>query len=194
MARHVDYETFQALVSAAHLRPLAGGLRLGGGGGGRAAALRAFRTDGSIVEPCTQVGGGTRGSRKVAEEGVLRSGVQFARAWRASPAAADRVALLRRAMGAGALRRLLRLELSTQLLQEMVACLDVARQADAAEDALAGSEGSSSTTRAEAAALAAAVLDAAAAAVPYGVARAGLSLQARQRLAALEAALAEHDV
>ena len=184
VVRRADYDTFKALVSAAHLRPMRGGLQLGSGGtGGKPPAQRTFRPDGSIAPPLsgiTTASSAAEGSSKVLDD-VLRSGSAFVRAWRAAPAAADRQELLQRAHSAGALARLLRLELSSRLLEEALACLeaDPAAAASAAADADPGA----------APHLAAAVVAAAAASSSYAVARAGLSLQGRHRLASLEGAL-----
>lgn len=190
--QHVDVETFQALVSAAHLHPMRGGLRIAAASGGKPApAPRHFRPDGTIAPPTDSsaylpAGPRTSSSSSRADEDALRSGSHFARAWRAAPAPADRLRLLRRAVEAGALPRLIRLELSSQMLEEIVGCL-------AGDPAAATQQAGPERPAAAAAAtldLASAVLRAAEGAAVFAVARAGLSLQGRQRLASLVGALA----
>lgn len=178
MAQRVDVETFQALVSAAHLRPLRGGLRAVAEPGGKPAALRRFRADGTIAQPESAAPSSSATSASSSSVGTtaLRSGAQFARAWRSAPA--HRLDLLQRAAEAGALPRLLRLELSSRMLEELVGCL--ADHATAAAAAVAEQAAS---------ALAAAALEAAAGAAGYAVAVAGLSLQGRQRMAGLAGTL-----
>jgi hypothetical protein len=187
ISQHVDVETFQAPVSASHLQPMRGGLRIVGAmQGGKPAAPCHFRADGSIAPPasvCANVASSSSSSpcsQTVLEE-ALRSGARFGRAWRAVPAASDRLQLLRRGCEAGALARLLRLELSSRMLEDILACLDPQQQHRQAEAAGGPGEAASS--------VAAQVLQAAAAASGFAVAKAGLSLQGRQRMASLGAAL-----
>lgn len=212
VARRVDVETFQALVSAAHLQPMRGGLRLApAAGSGKPAVPRHFRADGTLagssgssLPASTAACQATAGSSTTCDS-ALRTGALFVRAWRAA-APAGRAELLRRAVAAGALPRLLRLELSSLLLEELLDCLPNAAAA-AGETAAAGAAAEVATCPSTAAAgadspataaagaepsnseLAQAVLQAAEAASSYPVAKAGLSLQARQRLAGLRAAL-----
>lgn len=212
VARRVDVDTFQALVSAAHLRPMRGGLRLApGGAGGKPAAPRNFRPDGTLSDGSSAPSSSTAlaaAHGSTSSDDALRSGALFVRAWRAA-APAGRAELLRRAVAAGALPRLLRLELSSRLLEELLDCLSAAVSAGtgAAADAAVSATGKSTgvgmaaacspPAAAETAAdaepkdheLARAVLQAAEAASSFAVAEAGLSLQARQRLAGLRAAL-----
>lgn len=181
VAQRADIDTFNALVAAARLRPLAGGLRAAGQPSSKAPAARAFRADGTIASPAGSSSSGGSSSTAASNcapsaDEALRSGALFARAWRGAAHAA-RLDLLRAAAAAGALPRLLRLELSSRMLEELVACLEAALQAAEAGDAAA---------REAAAALAVATLQAARGAAGYAVAAAGLSLQARQRTNVLE--------
>ena len=185
MRGRLDYEAYRALVGGAHLRPL-GGLQtaLAAAAGAAPPRRRRFRPDGSIAATAQQASiaacncAGPLGQRG-GGDAVLQSGAAWARAWRAAPDAAARLDLLRRGAAVGALPRLLRLELNARLLEELVACLAAHVQA-------AGGAG-------EAATLAGAALRAAAGAAAGGVARAALSSQGRQQLAALEGALAGGD-
>ena len=186
ISQHVDVETFQALVSASHLRPMRGGLRIvGATQGGKPAAPRHFRPNGSFAQPASVCASGTTNSSRSCSQTVLeealRSGAHFGRAWRAAPAAADRLQLLRRGCEAGALPRLLRLELSSRMLEDILACLDPHLQHQQAQAAGGSGEAASS--------LEAHVLQAAAAASGFAIAKAGLSLQGRQRMASLGKAL-----
>ncbi|PRW20859.1 rRNA methyltransferase [Chlorella sorokiniana] len=204
VARRVDVDTFQALVSAAHLRPMRGGLRLApGAAAGKSPAPRSFRPEGTLASgdssslPLSTV---PAAHNPTPNDGALRSGALFVRAWRAA-APTSRAELLRRAVAAGALPRLLRLELSSRLLEELLDCLGDAEDAPAVagaaaatgkcahRGAAAGGDCSSPAAEPNHHELAWAVLQAAAAASSYAVAEAGLSLQARQRLAGLRAAL-----
>ena len=223
MAQRCNVETFEALVSTAHLRPMRGiaGFRIAAGPVGKPPAPRCFAPDGSITAPAATPAvplGGATGGKSSGDEAALRSGALFMRAWRAAPAPAERRRLLARACAAGALPRLLRLELSSRLLEELLACLGgsdaggaAAQPAaaaavpdagaeEAAEQATQGQQAeqqrqqaaavsTAAAAAAEAAPLAAAVLEAAAGAAGFAVARAGLSLQGKQQLECLQAAV-----
>lgn len=223
VAQRVDVETFQALVSAARLAPVQGGLRLDGTRLGKPALPRQFLPDGSLPGAAAPAAPGTRGGAlppgapssdepglsSQALDAALRSGAHFKRAWRAA-SPASRVALLQHAKRAGALPRLLKLELSSRMLEEAVSCLAGHLEAAGAAPTRAGTaagtvtagqhaggaaatpgsidNGNTSAGTAEweqAAALAAAVLHAAEGASSWAVAKAGLSLQGRQGLASL---------
>ncbi|KAL4451616.1 hypothetical protein ABPG75_007278 [Micractinium tetrahymenae] len=196
VAQRCDVETFQALVSAAHLRPMRGtGLRIAPGPVGKPAAPRCFAADGSITAPAAApaplvAAAIAGGSAAVADE-ALRSGAHWARAWRAAPAPADRRRLLRRACAAGALPRLLRLELSSRLLEDMLGCLELEEDlldapAPQHQHPAAAAQGAPAAQGQSA--LAATVLAAAAGAGGFAVARAGLSLHGRQLLERMAAA------
>ena len=210
VARRVDVETFQALVSAAHLQPMRGGLRLAPAtGNGKLAVPHHFRADGTLVGssgsslPASAAASQATAGSSTASDSTLRTGALFVRAWRAA-APAGRAELLRRAVAGGALPRLLRLELSSRLLEELLDCLPNAAAAGETAAAGAATEVANCPSTAAAGArspaaaagaepsdseLAQAVLQAAEAASSYPVAKAGLSLQARQRLAGLRAVL-----
>ena len=212
MARRVDVDTFQALVSAAHLRPMNSSLRLApAAAAGKPAAQRHFRPDGTLAGSSPVLASGAvrpapaaaaACPSAAAPDAALRSGARFVRAWRAAPPA-GRLDLLRHAVAAGALPRQLRQELSSRQVDEMVACLADHLAADGAaagapKDGVLAEQGTPGAAAAGAAAaapvlvprqLAAAALQAVTAASSYAVAEAGLALQARQRLTGLRAAL-----
>lgn len=188
VAQRCDVETFQALVSAAHLRPMCGGggLRITPGASSKPAAPRCFAADGSITAPAAApaplVVAAIAGGSAAAADEALRSGAHWARAWRAAPAPADRRRLLRRACSAGALPRLLRLELSSRMLEEMLACSELEDIMDAPVHEHPAAALQSTTAAEKPPTLAAAVLAAAAGASGFAVAKAGLSLHRRQLL------------
>lgn len=191
VAQRCDFESFQALVSAAHLRPMRGGsgLRITPGAARKPTASRCFAADGSITAPAAApaplVAAAIAGGSAAAGDEALRSGAHWARAWRAAPAPGERLRLLRRASSAGALPRLLRLELSSRLLEDMLACLElediVAAPAQHGEHPRAAPHPSAPALDGQPT-LAAAVLAAAAGASGFAVAKAGLSLHTRQLL------------
>jgi hypothetical protein len=177
--QRADVETFESLVSAAQLRPMRGGLRLAAiqGSKPKAAAL-SFGPDGTLETLCT-ASSSSRSSeniKKAAVDNALRSGSHFGRAWRATSCVAKRRHLLQQAHAAGALPRLLKLELNSRMLQDFVDLLEI-------------EEPAASEASPDACSMAAGVLKAAAAAKCFAVALAGLSLQARQRLDNLAHAL-----
>lgn len=175
MKQRADVETFELLVSAAQLQPIRGGLRSVGlqGGQPRAAAL-GFAPDGTLETPSMAGGSNCSGEhvKRAAMDSALRSGSHFVRAWRASACAAKRWQLLQRAHAAGALPRLLKLELNSLILRDF-------------SDILCLQTPAASMTGPDCSCTAGAVLEAAAAATSFAVAHAGLPLQDRQRLAAL---------
>jgi hypothetical protein len=181
--QRVDVETFQALVSAAHLRPMQGGLRFQPGHSSKpSTAHRHFLPDGTIapLPSSTSIKPRSGLPSPTATDNALRSGADFQRAWRAAPAGKGRLPLLRRAWQAGALPRLLKLEVNSRLLEDVLDCLVANVGADEA-DGVTPTSGRPS----DAAGLAAAVLEAAASASAFEVALAGLPLQCRRRLASL---------
>lgn len=164
------------------------GLRITLGARSKPAAPRSFATDGSITAPAAApaplVAAAIAGGSAAAADEALRSGAHWARAWRAAPAPADRRRLLQRACSAGALQRLLRLELSSRLLEDMLSCLEPEDTLGAPPDGQQhpGAATASAPAAKEPPTLAAAVLAAAAGASGFAVAKAGLSLQGRQML------------